>query len=84
MVIGLGNAQVAGHMLRVQSISALVSTDFSRLSEALRLTVNSEGYVFEVCPDAHKNTKVLSDFLADVGDARAQVRSEEVNLSLEL
>lgn len=60
-VVGLGVAQMAEHMLRVENGPSLLGIAFSRLFTALRIVVRAKSYRFTLSEDARENARVLGN-----------------------
>jgi hypothetical protein len=67
MVVGAGIAQIAEHMIRLDSVFSLIRIAFSRLFTSFRVTLQSRCYVFDLSRDAKKNSAILADFLNTQG-----------------
>jgi hypothetical protein len=64
MVVGVGLAQMAEHMIRIPGVFGLARIAFSRLRTALGLAFSSrELRIFEVGPDPVANAEALARFL---------------------
>jgi hypothetical protein len=63
MVVGLGIAQMAEHVLRPTNLTGILGIGISRLKEAWQILRLRPVYIFEVSPDARENARVLKDFL---------------------
>jgi hypothetical protein len=68
MVLGLGVAQISELMLRADFVLPLIRIAFSRLFAALRISLSSQCFVFELSRDPNANADALERFFTAQSD----------------
>ncbi len=63
MVVGIGVAQMAEHMLRLNALGGLSRIGASRAKEAVISSLNSKSFSFLLGRDARENASVLEEFI---------------------
>lgn len=66
MITGIGLAQMKEHMLRVSTLGSLMGIACSRTKEAIKVTKQSQSFMFKVEKDARANANHFSKFLNSI------------------